>query len=627
VDEYMNKFQKSIVLIFVGTIIASCGSTEIGTPSFTLPTSSITPLSFPAVTITPSVTPELGTPPNCDLIQVNGKLYALSDDVFFSYGPSEEELDQALRDIYPDWANYDQDVSWYSEPVRMSKVVREASFQERFSLNSTITLVTLGESWNWRLPSDSDLFSESLAIGEELHHLWFKWTNPGNEDIRAQFSEVANAATYAIYAFFDYDLEKLEAWQQEYDKLFGEIQPRINGDGCQTMGFSAKAHHTELTDLRVAYVVGGNIYLQNGSNAPIQLTSGEKDLFPTFSDDGKKLVFLRGQIPRDLYSVNLDGSGERLLISGESLALIGREYNVYSELKSFAFVPGTHLIVFNTRQLGKNDVEYKDWNRSSSKDMDDLLILDLDTEEISQLLPSGMGGDFSISPDGNLIAVQGDGRIDIVTIDGQVVHNNLGTYVPTSPYVINPRMFWTSDSKELIVSLPATKVADFSGPETLAIWRFSIQGGGKSEITLDPPLLDADFEVSPDGDWILYNYFYYPGKTEESITSGLYLGNLRDGSSQLYAQGTNFPIWNPDSKHFVYDGPFLGDVDNSPLSMGHGRFLNWVDASHYLFYQSETEKLMLVDINGDEIDIPHAIPASSLRSGSAGFSFVSIVLE
>ena len=146
----------------------------------------------------------------------------------------------------------------------------------------------------------------------------------------------------------------------------------------------------------------------------------------------------------------------------------------------------------------------------------------------------------------------------------------------------------------------------------------------KTEINLDPPLLDADFEVSPDGIWILYNYFYYPGKTEESITSGLYLGNLHDGNSQLYAQGTNFPIWNPDSKHFAYDGPFLGDVGDLPLSMGNGRFLDWVDASHYLFYGSETESLMLAEIDGDVVDIPHAIPASSFRGGSVGFAFLFI---
>jgi hypothetical protein len=382
--------------------------------------------------------------------------------------------------------------------------------------------------------------------------------------------------------------------------------------------------YPDLAGLKMTYVVDGNIYFQKGTDAPIQLTSGGKDLFPTFSDDGEKLVFLRGLIPRDLYSANLDGSSERLLISGRTLGSVAQEYNIYSEIKSFAFIPGTHLIVFNTRQLSNNDVEFKDWNRSLSKDMNDLLTLDLDTREITLLLPTDKGGNFVLSPDGSLIAVQGDGHIDIVSIDGQMVHQNLVTYVPTRPYVLNPRMFWTSDSTELIVSLPVRRVADLSGPEILSIWRFTIDGSRKTEIHFDPPLLDADFEVSPDGNWLLYNYFYYPGKTDESITSGLYLGNLLDGGSQLYAQGTNFPIWNPDSKHFAFDGPFLGDVNNSPLPMGDGRFLDWVDAGYYLFYQSETESLMLVEINGDVVDIPQAIPASSFRGGLAGFSFVFV---
>jgi len=143
--------------------------------------------------------------------------------MFFSFGPSGEELDQTLMDNYPDWANYEQNVSWYSEPVKMSKIVREASFQEKFSLNSAVTLVTLGESRNWQLPSGSDLFSETLAIGEKLHHLWFEWTNPENEQIRVQFPKVTNAATYALYVFFDHDVARLQTWCNTYEQLFGSV--------------------------------------------------------------------------------------------------------------------------------------------------------------------------------------------------------------------------------------------------------------------------------------------------------------------------------------------------------------------------------------------------------------------
>ena len=70
----------------------------------------------------------------------------LDDQEFYTFGPSEEELDQVLVDNYPEWANYEQNVSWYSEPVKVGKIVREASFQEKFALNSAVTLVTLGKA-------------------------------------------------------------------------------------------------------------------------------------------------------------------------------------------------------------------------------------------------------------------------------------------------------------------------------------------------------------------------------------------------------------------------------------------------------------------------------------------------
>jgi len=146
----------------------------------------------------------------------------IDDQVFFAFGPSVEELDQALVGNYPEWANYEQNVSWYSEPVKLSKIVREASFQEKFALNSAVTLVTLGESRGWQLPSDGDVFLESLTISERLHHLWFEWTNPENEEIRAQFPEITNAATYAMYRYFNGDLSRLEDWCRTYVRIYGE---------------------------------------------------------------------------------------------------------------------------------------------------------------------------------------------------------------------------------------------------------------------------------------------------------------------------------------------------------------------------------------------------------------------
>lgn len=222
------------------TLLVACGNLMPGSMPTSVPTVTATATIVPSITpFTPSITPspnptitplptnpftttlEPDTPPGCMILNEDEKVYVLSDDVFFAYGPSAEELDQVLTANYPEWANYEQNVSWYPEPVTVGKIVREASFQERFALNPAVTLVTLGESLNWQLPANTDLFLQSLSIGERLHHLWFEWTNPENEQIRAQFPEVTNAATYALYVFFGYDLENLRAWCMSYQELFG----------------------------------------------------------------------------------------------------------------------------------------------------------------------------------------------------------------------------------------------------------------------------------------------------------------------------------------------------------------------------------------------------------------------
>jgi len=217
-----------VAVFFVAILFAGCGqvtpvptATATTAPSFAPVISSITPTTIPSPTNTFTVTPEPGAPPGCKIINEDGKLYVLSDDVFFAFGPSVEELDQALVGNYPEWANYEQNVSWSSELVTVGKIVREASFQEKFALNSAVTLVTLGESLNWQLPTDSDLFLQSLTISERLVRLWDEYSHPDNEVIRSRNSKVTNGATYALYILFDYDTNRLQAWCGTYQRLFG----------------------------------------------------------------------------------------------------------------------------------------------------------------------------------------------------------------------------------------------------------------------------------------------------------------------------------------------------------------------------------------------------------------------
>ena len=154
----------------------------------------------------------------------------LDDREIFAWGVTEDELNQALANNFPEWANYEQNVRWSSEPAKLGEIVLNASFQEQFALNPAVTLITLGESMNWQLPSNSDLFFQSLDISERLNKLVFEWTNPENEAIRAHYPEVSNGATYALYVFFNYDIERLQTWHDSYIKLWGNdpSQPLMN---------------------------------------------------------------------------------------------------------------------------------------------------------------------------------------------------------------------------------------------------------------------------------------------------------------------------------------------------------------------------------------------------------------
>jgi hypothetical protein len=104
--------------------------------------------------------------------------------------------------------------------VTAGVVVAEASFQERFALNPAVTLVTVGVNLDWKLFIDGNLYWPSRSTGERLVHLWFEYSAPEHAALRADYPEVANAATYALYVFFDRDQAKLQVWCNTYQKLF-----------------------------------------------------------------------------------------------------------------------------------------------------------------------------------------------------------------------------------------------------------------------------------------------------------------------------------------------------------------------------------------------------------------------
>lgn len=126
----------------------------------------------------------------------------LDDQVFFSLGPTDKEIDQTLLKNFPNWGNFEQVIGGESEPSTVGEIVEAASLGGNTSnLNPAVVLISLGVELDWELPLDNNLYSLSLDSGRRLYYFWHEWENPENSHLRAKYPDLENAATYALYAY------------------------------------------------------------------------------------------------------------------------------------------------------------------------------------------------------------------------------------------------------------------------------------------------------------------------------------------------------------------------------------------------------------------------------------------
>lgn len=170
-----------------------------------------------------------------------------------------------------------------------------------------------------------------------------------------------------------------------------------------------------------------------------------------------------------------------------------------------------------------------------------LFLADTDTGEIKPIMQPKMGshlpwsgnsrwgGNFSISPDGKLVSVAYAGQIDIVDMDGKTVHRNIINYVRSVPIEFYPRVYWLSNSNDLIIALPIETQYYMGAPPQYIVWRYALDKKTATQISLDPLPIWAYMyandvlSVSPNREWALYLADGYE----------LYKGNLLDGSTEL----------------------------------------------------------------------------------------------
>jgi len=346
----------------------------------------------------------------------------------------------------------------------------------------------------------------------------------------------------------------------------------------------------------------GDLYFQDGENAPVKLAhAGEPNYksyySPRLSDDNQKVVF--SQNDGNIYSINTDGTQKQVIVPSNWSASL--EAGTFMGVLNF--VPQTHLLFFEA-MLCKD-------KSSVSLCSTTIFLADVDTGKIKKLADldlalqnhdANIQDNIRFSPDGKMMAVGTAENIKIYTLDGKIIRQNILPFKPSKSEAPFPSLFWLPDSSALIAALPNTLCYTSALGYTVAytVWQYSLKGNSTFQTPFTPPIIDT-FEVSPDGNWIVY-YGGLPSAEYE-----IYLGNLVDGGTKAIGQeDRRYFSWSPDSKHFIRGSGVVISLDKPPVYGVVGA--SWIDSNHFIGHDSPTnnpvikeDRILIAEIKGNEI--------------------------
>jgi dipeptidyl aminopeptidase/acylaminoacyl peptidase len=338
----------------------------------------------------------------------------------------------------------------------------------------------------------------------------------------------------------------------------------------------------ETSVLRVAFVKEGNVWLWSEGEEARPLTSAGEVTSLEISDDGEVVAFTR---EIELWAVNSDGSGERRLVTIGDIAAMVAPGDPGVRIYRVEWVPGTHVVAFNTRLQLEVGLVLND----------DLRLVDADTGAQRVLLPSGEGGEFYYSPDGGQIALVRSGTITLVDANGGNRREVL-TYTPPATYsefLYYARPAWAADSSALRVVIPP--VDPFAQPPQLAsVWHLHTDGRMARLIGSIDDRSSGWVAFSPDLSHVAY-LEQVEGARPGSNEGGLLVTNLDDGETVTVAERAQDVYgWSPDGQHVAYmttvQAPqaYIGRLGSDPLPVYEDPEVaaidvRWIDAERYLF--------------------------------------------
>ncbi len=336
--------------------------------------------------------------------------------------------------------------------------------------------------------------------------------------------------------------------------------------------------------LQLAYADSGNVWWIDGPSPPVQLSSSGYAGEILISDDGSIAAFYRNNWEEDVYEIRVvstEGGPERVALDqNDTDALYPLDGAKHILPYQIEFIPSSHSLMFNTQATFEGPGLFK---------FDDLLMLDLETSELTRVLPPGSGGDFTISPDGSKVALIKPTEIGFSASDGSNLQSGLVNYEPVitySEFSFYPLVTWSPDSSVFIVVIPSAD--PFAQNPTGDVWRINTMDASSHLVSrIDGQTYFLQLSGNPVVPRSLARIAFLRNTDTPNI-SELYYANLDGGGEVAYESGNiKWDGWHGNSEAFVFttgtSQMFLGSTQTPPSALVDGIDLSWTDANAFLF--------------------------------------------
>jgi len=317
-------------------------------------------------------------------------------------------------------------------------------------------------------------------------------------------------------------------------------------------GMPARAQDAALPDgLVVAWVAEDGMLAQVGQGAALPVPTAGLVVDIAVAPDGQHIALTSAEdlrLPLELWSVGVDGASLQRLVAQDGLAASADDP---AYIANVVWLDAT-TILFSTVHQGSFGLQPQD----------DLWRADIDSGAVARLLPSGEGGQFSVSPDRQQVLVitagaygAADGRISLLDARTGGL-SDLFTFPAVSTaseYRFYPQVFWDADSTAVHVAIPDKDLVydDVNSPP-VALWRLDIDGE-PAQIGAVPASFFGLPQWSDDGAYLLYLQ-RLGAATSNQFALLVADGNGEDTTTMTTGEAGSFgtPTWIPGSTQFVY---------------------------------------------------------------------------